>query len=145
MGVRLSLLIGFETETAHRLLGHPGLCKNLHGHSYKWTVELYGFTTDANGMLIDFSDAKRIIWSEVLSRYDHSIVLEQNDPLIEALEVLTDRIVIYETAPTAEMMAWEVKRKINNAFATEPHYSRVMVGSVTCQETTNNVAVCQAH
>lgn len=32
----------FKFETGHALFGYDGLCKNVHGHSYKLTVSLIG-------------------------------------------------------------------------------------------------------
>ena len=55
----------FNFETAHALYGYDGLCKNVHGHSYKLYVTVIGDPIDdtnhkKNGMLIDFSDLKKI-------------------------------------------------------------------------------------
>ena len=56
----------FRFETGHALFGYDGLCKNVHGHSYKLTVTLIGKPIiDSNnvkfGMIMDFSDLKKII------------------------------------------------------------------------------------
>ena len=32
----------FKFETGHALYGHDGLCKNVHGHSYKLDVTIIG-------------------------------------------------------------------------------------------------------
>ena len=46
----------FNFETAHALYGYDGLCKNIHGHSYKLNVTVIGNPIDdanhkKNGML----------------------------------------------------------------------------------------------
>ena len=56
----------FRFETGHALFGYDGLCKNVHGHSYKLTVTLIGKPIiESNnvkfGMIMDFSDLKKII------------------------------------------------------------------------------------
>ena len=56
----------FKFETGHALYGYDGLCKNVHGHSYKLTVTLIGtpITDSKNvkfGMVMDFSDLKKIV------------------------------------------------------------------------------------
>ena len=56
----------FKFETSHALSGHDGLCKNVHGHSYKLSVTVIGKPSqDPNnpkyGMVMDFSDLKKII------------------------------------------------------------------------------------
>ncbi len=50
----------FGWEAAHRLPRHAGLCGNLHGHSYRMTVELEG-EPDEHGIVIDFQDIKAVI------------------------------------------------------------------------------------
>ena len=45
----------FRWEMGHRLQLHKGLCKNLHGHSYKMEVELTGDVLE-NGMVLDYYD-----------------------------------------------------------------------------------------
>ena len=56
----------FKFETGHALYGYDGLCKNVHGHSYKLTVTLIGIPVSDNkhvkfGMVMDFSDLKKIV------------------------------------------------------------------------------------
>ena len=51
----------FNFEMAHALDGYDGLCRNIHGHSYKLHVTLSGYPSDDDsspkkGMLMDFSD-----------------------------------------------------------------------------------------
>jgi len=43
----------FRWEMGHRLPEHTGLCRNIHGHSYRMVVEITGDVL-ANGMIIDF-------------------------------------------------------------------------------------------
>ena len=54
----------FSFETGHALYGYDGLCKNVHGHSYKLYVTVIGNPIDdknhvKNGMVIDFKDLKQ--------------------------------------------------------------------------------------
>ena len=51
---------------AHALFGYDGPCKNIHGHTYHLSVTLIGSPTQDTddvklGMVIDFSDLKKII------------------------------------------------------------------------------------
>ncbi len=51
-----------EISGAHRLeLDYPSKCRSLHGHN--WTITVYCKSTqlDRNGMIIDFSEIKRLI------------------------------------------------------------------------------------
>ena len=59
--IRVTKSFGFET--GHALYGYDGLCKNVHGHSYKLYVTVVGRPIDdqnhvKNGMVIDFKDLK---------------------------------------------------------------------------------------
>lgn len=61
----------------HRLPFHKGLCKNVHGHSYKMVVEITGEINES-GMIIDFYDLNRII-DPIIEKYDHAFLCWEND------------------------------------------------------------------
>ena len=61
----------FTFDAAHWLPGHPGLCANLHGHSYVLRIGVHGVIKDDTGMVIDFSDLKEAINDE-LEGLDHT-------------------------------------------------------------------------
>ena len=101
----------FSFEMAHALEGYDGLCKNIHGHSYKLRVTVFGIPLDnsqspKNGMLIDFSDLKQIVEKYIISKYDHSLVLNsKTDALtINVLQSHYDKIVTVNYQPTCEQM-----------------------------------------
>lgn len=108
-----------RTETSHLLPGHPGRCKNVHGHSYLWEVSLEMDQLMLNGMVEDFGDLKKAMF-EAIDPYDHAIVLFAQDPLTAPLVSLlqaggVERIIVTECMPTAENFAYlvflELKRK----------------------------------
>lgn len=61
----------------HRLPFHKGLCRNIHGHSYRMIVEITG-DLDRNGMIIDFFDLNKII-KPIIEKYDHAFLCWAND------------------------------------------------------------------
>ncbi len=67
----------FRWEAAHRLPWHEGVCRNLHGHSYRMTVELAG-TPDERGMLLDFKHLKRAL-QPLVDAWDHAILVAETD------------------------------------------------------------------
>jgi 6-pyruvoyltetrahydropterin/6-carboxytetrahydropterin synthase len=71
----------FRWEMGHRLPFHKGLCKNIHGHSYKMIVEISG-NMDKNGMIIDFFDLGKII-KPMIDKYDHSFLCWENDKVVK--------------------------------------------------------------
>ncbi|WP_115373198.1 6-pyruvoyl trahydropterin synthase family protein [Adhaeribacter pallidiroseus] len=64
----------FRWEGAHRLPNHKGNCKNLHGHSYAMIIQIEG-TPNAEGILVDFADIKRIL-TPLIDAWDHATLVE---------------------------------------------------------------------
>lgn len=69
----------------HRLPFHKGLCKNIHGHSYRMSVEITG-DLDKNGMIIDFFDLNKIV-KPIIEKYDHAFLCWKGDKKV--LDFLT--------------------------------------------------------
>ena len=61
-------------DAAHVLTNHEGLCKNLHGHTYRVDVSVTQAEGDASDMVIDFKDLKRIATEVICERFDHAFV-----------------------------------------------------------------------
>lgn len=113
----------FSFEMAHALRNYDGLCRNIHGHSYKMDITLAGQplhdeSSPKNGMVMDFSDLKRLVNEEIISLLDHALVLnEKNDPqLIEILKQNFEKIVVVDFQPTTENLlnyiADKLKRRL---------------------------------
>ncbi|MBI2945027.1 MAG: 6-carboxytetrahydropterin synthase QueD [Candidatus Wallbacteria bacterium] len=60
---------------AHRLVGYVGKCQNLHGHNWRVQVGLEAESLDSTGLLMDFTELKRITRS-VLEELDHTYLNE---------------------------------------------------------------------
>lgn len=110
----------FTFETGHALHGYDGLCKNVHGHSYKLAVTVKGTpindpTAVKNGMVIDFGDLKKIVKEEVVTPFDHATVLNVSTPhadLAEQMEKRGHKIIRVNYQPTSEMMIIDFAQKI---------------------------------
>ncbi len=61
-------------DAAHILTNHQGLCKNLHGHTYRVDVSVAQAEGDESDMVIDFKDLKRIATEVVCERFDHAFI-----------------------------------------------------------------------
>ena len=61
-------------DAAHILTNHQGLCKNLHGHTYRADVSVTQGDGDTSDMVIDFKDLKRIASEVVCERFDHAFI-----------------------------------------------------------------------
>lgn len=110
----------FNFETGHALYGYDGKCKNVHGHSYKLSVTVIGKPiSDSSkvkyGMVIDFSDLKKIVKEEIVDVFDHATVFNQNTPHIELAKELKTRdhhVILVDYQPTSEMMVIDFASKI---------------------------------
>jgi len=91
----------FRWEMGHRLPEHFGLCKNIHGHSYKMLVEFEG-ELDKNGMIIDYYDVEKII-NPIIENLDHSFMVNKDDKIVlEFLEKMNSKKVVVGFQSTAE-------------------------------------------
>ncbi len=61
-------------DAAHVLTNHQGLCKNLHGHTYRVDVSVAQADDDARDMVIDFKDLKRLATETICDRFDHAFI-----------------------------------------------------------------------
>jgi len=91
----------FRWEMGHRLPEHFGLCKNIHGHSYKMIVEFEG-DLDKNQMVIDYYDVEKFI-NPVIEKLDHSFMVTKDDKkVLEFLENMKSKKVVVDFNSTAE-------------------------------------------
>jgi 6-pyruvoyltetrahydropterin/6-carboxytetrahydropterin synthase len=112
----------FSFETGHALYGYDGKCKNLHGHSYKLSVTVIGspITDRSNvkfGMVIDFSDLKKIVKEEIVDQFDHATVFNETTPHIELANELRERghhVILVDYQPTSENMVIDFAKKIKS-------------------------------
>lgn len=133
----------FNFETGHALYGYDGKCKNVHGHSYKLSVTVIGKPiTDSTqvkyGMVIDFSDLKKIVKEEVVDVFDHATVFNKNTPHIELAKELQQRdhhVILVDYQPTSEMMVIDFASKIKKRLP-----DNIALFSLRLQETETSFA-----
>jgi 6-pyruvoyltetrahydropterin/6-carboxytetrahydropterin synthase len=134
---------GFSFEAGHALYGYDGKCKNLHGHSYKLSVTVVGspITDKTNpkfGMVIDFTDLKRIVIEEIIDKFDHSTIFNKNTPHIKLAKTLRDEghnVLLVDYQPTTECMVTDFAKKI-----TERLPNNIKLSSLKLQETESSYA-----
>ena len=110
----------FKFETGHALYGYDGLCRNVHGHSYKLSVTVIGTPIKDSenvkfGMVMDFSDLKEIVNETIVKPFDHATVLNVNSPHKELADVMEQRghkIQRVNYQPTSERMIIDFAEKI---------------------------------
>jgi 6-pyruvoyltetrahydropterin/6-carboxytetrahydropterin synthase len=99
----------FTFDMAHALFGYDGPCKNIHGHTYHLSVTLIGSPTQDTdnvklGMVIDFSDLKKIIKDAILEKFDHALVLNDQAPYSKS-EIISnefEKVILVAYQPTCE-------------------------------------------
>lgn len=89
----------------HRLLGHQGKCRHLHGHNGRAVVTLETPTLDGLGMVVDFSDLKRIVSGWIDANLDHRMILHKDDPVLPELRRQGEPVHVLDVNPTAENLA----------------------------------------
>ena len=109
----------FSFEMAHALRNYDGLCRNIHGHSYKMDITLAGQplqdeNSPKNGMVMDFGDLKRLVNEEIISLLDHALVLnaKTEKSLIDILKQNFEKIVVVDFQPTTENLLDFIANKL---------------------------------
>lgn len=86
----------------HRVVGHEGKCKNLHGHNYRFTFHCKAETLDDVGRVVDFSCIKDTLCQWLEDNWDHRMLLWEKDPDLDKLKELDQSITTLPYNPTAE-------------------------------------------
>ncbi|MDU8884752.1 6-carboxytetrahydropterin synthase [Yeosuana sp. MJ-SS3] len=139
--IRITKLFSFET--GHALFGYDGKCRNVHGHSYKLSVTVIGHPIQDNtnvkfGMVIDFSDLKKIVKEEIVEVFDHATVFNKNTPHVELAKELEERghnVLLVDYQPTSEMMVIDFSEKIKKRLP-----DNIKLHSLKLQETETSFA-----
>jgi 6-pyruvoyltetrahydropterin/6-carboxytetrahydropterin synthase len=112
-----------EFDAGHRIPDHKSQCRNLHGHRYVIEITLSGdiinaSNTSENGMVMDFSDVKKIARESVVDVWDHAfLVFKEDKVVLDFLKSLPNhKTVIFPSVPTAENMAAEAFRVLKNQY-----------------------------
>lgn len=128
----------FTFETGHALYGHDGKCKNIHGHSYKLSVTIFGkplgdSKSSKFGMIMDFSDLKKIVREEIVNPLDHATIFNKNTPhlqLANNLKSIGHKVVLVDYQPTSEMLVIDFAKKIKKRLPGD-----IQLFSLKLQET----------
>jgi 6-pyruvoyltetrahydropterin/6-carboxytetrahydropterin synthase len=112
-----------EFDAGHRIPDHASQCQHLHGHRYAIEISLEGRVIDApgceaNGMVMDFSEIKRIAREKIVSHWDHAFLAWREDTrVVEFLASLPGhKTVIFDKVPTAENLAAAAFRILDAAY-----------------------------
>jgi len=88
----------------HRLVGHEGPCRHLHGHNASAEVVCEG-PLDALGMVVDFAAIKARVGAWIDAHWDHRMILDRDDPMAATLAAAGEPVFELGGPPTAERLA----------------------------------------
>ena len=130
----------FKMEMAHALYGYDGLCKNIHGHSYRLWVTLRGPVLDEHGhekdgMVLDFGLLKRLVKPHIIDKYDHSFVLNANSSHANIDLSAFEKVYLLPYQPTSENLVNDFVSIIKNQLP-----DNIELYKVVLSETANSFA-----
>jgi 6-pyruvoyltetrahydropterin/6-carboxytetrahydropterin synthase len=132
----------FHFEMAHALLNYDGPCRNVHGHSYRLFVTLSGTPLDdpgnpKNGMVIDFTDLKNIVKKEIVSVFDHTLVVSRSfdKGKMEIFTKAFGNTVLVDYQPTCENLVLDFAGRISSRLP-----GGIKLHSLKLYETANSFA-----
>jgi len=89
----------------HRLMQYQGKCRVPHGHNATVALDLQAEALDPLGMVVDFSDIKRVVQGWIDDSLDHRMLLRHDDPLAKWLLEVGEPCFVMDRNPTAETIA----------------------------------------
>lgn len=135
-----------EFDAGHRIPNHNSQCKHLHGHRYTIDITLEGdvITTEGvseQGMVMDFSDVKRIAKEQVVDAWDHAFLVYRGDKVVlDFLNTLPNhKTVVLDVIPTAENLAKVAFDLLLSAFH-DTYGNHLRLCRLRLYETPNNWA-----
>jgi 6-pyruvoyltetrahydropterin/6-carboxytetrahydropterin synthase len=108
----ISRVFGFDA--GHRVIDHPGKCKDFHGHRYYGETHIAFKDEQEIGYAIDFGDIKKLVNGAFDYFFDHGMIL---NPADRAKTYLAEEGKVYTLSyygddvfrnPTAENIATEM-------------------------------------
>lgn len=137
-----------EFDAGHRIPNHNSQCKHLHGHRYALEITLSGdiITLEGvseQGMVMDFSDVKRIAKEQVVDAWDHAFLVYRGDTaVLEFLNSLAGhKTIVLDVVPTAENLALVAFKLLDRAYR-DTYNNHLTLERVRLYETPNNWADC---
>ena len=132
----------FTFDMAHALYGYDGPCKNIHGHTYVLSITLKGKAiSDANhpknGMVIDFTDLKKIVKENIVDFFDHSLVLNANSPHASLKEFSNtfEKINYVNYQPSCENLLTDILKRIEHLIP-----QGITINNIKLEETPTSYA-----
>ncbi|MGD9867377.1 MAG: 6-pyruvoyl tetrahydropterin synthase family protein [Hyphomicrobiales bacterium] len=103
-----------EWDAMHRIANHESVCKAFHGHRYVAEITCSAPGLDELGRVIDFGVIKSELGGWIDAHFDHTAILQKDDPdpaaraVIESNQAMGKPAYLLDGPPTAENIAIEL-------------------------------------
>jgi 6-pyruvoyl-tetrahydropterin synthase len=139
------IIVHAKFHAGHRQLGYPGVCRFVHGHTWRGSVTIVTdlFPRDELDMSLDFGHLKK-----TMRDLDHKMLVTANDAAFvdAALFEPEGVVVIPGKGPSVENVANYVFDKIVETIRSKyPERGVDYRIEVTIQETENNFFIVDKH
>jgi len=139
------IIVHAKFHTGHRQPGYPGVCRFVHGHTWRGTIAIAteAFPRDELDMSLDFGHLKQI-----MRGLDHKILVTEHDATFMDPTLFEPEgiVVMQGKGPSVENVATyvfdHVVETIRGKFPGRGLDYRI---EVTIQETENNFFVVEKH
>jgi 6-pyruvoyltetrahydropterin/6-carboxytetrahydropterin synthase len=128
-----------QFAAGHRVFGHEGKCRWLHGHNFVAFLTAAAADLDAVGRVIDFGVLKAKVGGWVEREWDHGFLVWERDTEARAAlaQVAGQKIYVLPANPTAENVADHLLRVVGPETLAG---TGVRLVKVTLYETENGLA-----
>lgn len=94
-----------DFSCGHRVVGHEGKCRFLHGHNYRVHFTIAADDLDGVGRVMDFSVIKTLLCEWLEEEWDHRFLVWEDDPMmLKLVQLDPEGTVVVPFNPTAENM-----------------------------------------
>ncbi len=122
-----------DFSAGHRVVGHEGKCRHLHGHNYRCHFVVLPINgLDSLGRVLDFGVIKTNLCMWLEDNWDHKMLIWREDPILQDLQEIDNTVVVMPFNPTAENMA---KYLVEMVAPVELAGTGAMLLSVKLEET----------
>jgi 6-pyruvoyltetrahydropterin/6-carboxytetrahydropterin synthase len=119
-------------QAAHRLADEPGKCSRIHGHNFDVAISVATDAVTQEGFTVNFYHVK-----EFIDRFDHKLVLHEDDPMLEGFEqaMPQDWIIRVPVPPSTENFAHFLAEELAHVVANENQDTSFAYVAVLLRET----------
>jgi 6-pyruvoyltetrahydropterin/6-carboxytetrahydropterin synthase len=141
----LTLSKTYEFAAGHRIYGHEGKCANLHGHTYKFKIDIApkipGQKLDSLSRLVDYSVLDETVGAWIKEKWDHCFFASSTDPVCDFIKQENGKLYALGTdQPTIEVLAQELYWQAKFLLARDERFKSLRVASVTGWESPTSCA-----